>query len=312
MMRRAQAASAAIRRATNLDPRQYRYSLCDSTSISRFNVTYGITANNNPIVQVRGTRRRLPAFPYAASTVARTPGQAPSSMAPLRRMWQRRRLRLIDDVLYLEASAYRTRFQGPERSGTNPFGATRLFDAAPYWRVAFEPHWGNDWLVVGTFGMILDVPSVDHAGNVDDHDFSRTDKFADIASIRNSRIGATIVGHAARHLCPRYRNSTPASRAGAANLTNTLNDPHAYASLAYGGGRVVLTGQYLDTWGSPHPILYAGLASGFGPTAPAGSANRLRPVRQEFFAGMAVVQRARRVAIHLVRQVRRHHRRREG
>ena len=41
--------------------------------------------------------------------------------------------------------------------GTDPFGAPGLFDLAPYWRAAFEPHWGNNWLEIGTFGMTADI-----------------------------------------------------------------------------------------------------------------------------------------------------------
>jgi hypothetical protein len=38
------------------------------------------------------------------------------------------------------------------------------------------------------------------------------------------------------------------------------------ASLAIGGNnRVVVTGQYFNTWGTPDPTLFAGLASGFSP-----------------------------------------------
>ena len=43
----------------------------------------------------------------------------------------------------------------------------------------------------------------------------------------------------------------------AANPTDTLNEARAYASLAYGNdNRVVLTGQYFNTWGSPDSLLY--------------------------------------------------------
>ena len=48
----------------------------------------------------------------------------------------------------------------------------------------------------------------------------------------------------------------------ASNPTNTLNTLRAYASLAYGNdNRIVLTGQYFDTWGSSDPLLYASLNS---------------------------------------------------
>ena len=43
-----------------------------------------------------------------------------------------------------------------------------------------------------------------------------------------------------------------------ANPTDTLNEARGYASLAYGNdNRVVLTGQYFSTWGSPDAGLYA-------------------------------------------------------
>src|SRR5262249_19387246 len=64
----------------------------------------------------------------------------------------------INDVFYLEATAYRTLdFSTQNDLGTDPFGARGLFDLAPYWRIAFEPHWGNNWLELGTFGMAADV-----------------------------------------------------------------------------------------------------------------------------------------------------------
>ena len=54
----------------------------------------------------------------------------------------------------------------------------------------------------------------------------------------------------------------------AANLNNDLNEAKVYASLAYGNdNRVVLTGQYFNTWGSSDATLYGGLASGFSPNS---------------------------------------------
>jgi hypothetical protein len=40
------------------------------------------------------------------------------------------------------------------------------------------------------------------------------------------------------------------------NPTNTLNEARAYLSLAYGNNnRIVLTGQYFTSWGTPDPML---------------------------------------------------------
>ena len=53
----------------------------------------------------------------------------------------------INDALYLEATVYTTLRPGAQNDlGTDPFGSPGLFSAAPYWRAAFEPHWGNHWL----------------------------------------------------------------------------------------------------------------------------------------------------------------------
>ena len=42
------------------------------------------------------------------------------------------------------------------------------------------------------------------------------------------------------------------------NPNNTLNEARAYASLAYGNyNRVVLTGQYFSSWGTPDALLFA-------------------------------------------------------
>ena len=46
------------------------------------------------------------------------------------------------------------------------------------------------------------------------------------------------------------------------NPNNTLNEARAYASLAYGNNnRLVLTGQYFSSWGTPDALLFAGNAN---------------------------------------------------
>ena len=88
--------------------------------------------------------------------------------------------------------------------------------------------------------------------------------------IRNISIRATISGSRLRGTYIREYQKLDASFPNGltANPTNDLNEARAYASLAYGNdNRVVLTGQYFNTWGSSDPILYSGLASGFSPNS---------------------------------------------
>jgi hypothetical protein len=168
----------------------------------------------------------------------------------------------INDLIYLEASVYRTLSPGAQNAlGADPFGAPGLFDAAPYWRAAFEPHWGPHWLEVGTFGMIANVHPFVSPGTPDTSTFSQTDKFTDIGvdaqyQYQGSNFWLTLRGsyiHEYQKLDASFTNGL------VANPKLELNEARAYASLAYGNNnRIILTGQYFTTWGSPDAFLFSG------------------------------------------------------
>ena len=90
----------------------------------------------------------------------------------------------INDLLYLELTGYRTLgFSQQNALGTDPFGAPGLFGGiAPYWRVALEPHWGRNTLMVGAFGEQFNVhPWIDPSfATWSTAMFPQTDKFTDI------------------------------------------------------------------------------------------------------------------------------------
>ena len=99
-------------------------------------------------------------FPYAISNIAPTPASGTIiDGAYAAHVGSVGAYAFIDDMLYLEASAYLTLgFREQNALGVDPFDAPGQFSGfAPYWRAAFEPHWGNNSLMVGTFGMIADV-----------------------------------------------------------------------------------------------------------------------------------------------------------
>jgi len=244
----------------------------DSTRLGNFNVTYGITANNNPAVQDPWNTTPAWAFPYAASTIAPTPGThtiIDGTFAA--HVVSAGAYAYVNDALYIEASVYSTLNPSAQNDlGTDPFGAPGLFDAAPYWRVAYEPHWGNNWLEVGTFGMLADVHPWTASSPTDTSTLAQTDKYTDIGfdtqyQYQGSNFWVTLRGS---YIYEFQKLDATFANVGAANPTNTLNEARAYASLAYGNNnRIVITGQYFDTWGSPDPILYGGLASGFSPNS---------------------------------------------
>src|ERR1700681_3196102 len=117
-----------------------------TASVGPFDFIYGITANNNPTVQDVWNTTPAWSFPYAVSTLASTP----SSKTIIEGAFSAHvggvgAYAYVNDMLYLEASAYRTLDFGAQNSlGVDPFGAPGLLEGfAPYWRAALEPHWGD-------------------------------------------------------------------------------------------------------------------------------------------------------------------------
>jgi hypothetical protein len=233
----------------------------DSTTLGKMNITYGITANNNPTVQDPWNTTPAWGFPYVASPF--WPGFGPA--APIidggfaASVGSVGGYVYINDLIYLETSVYRTLSPGAQNAlGVDPFGPPGLFNAAPYWRAAIEPHWGPHWLEVGTFGMIANVHPWVNPGTPDTSTFPQTDKFTDIGfdaqyQYQGSNFWFTLRGTLI-HEMQKLDASFPLGLA--ANPKLELNEARAYASLAYGNNnRVVLTGQYFTTWGSP--LLFA-------------------------------------------------------
>ena len=241
-----------------------------STKLGNLDVVFGITANNNPTVQDVWNTTPAWSFPYASSTIAPTPStKTIIEGAFAAHVGGVGAYAFINDMLYLEASAYRTlSFNQQNSLGVDPFGAPGLLDGfAPYWRAAFEPHWGDHYLMVGTFGMHTEVnPWIDPTfatGTMGT--FSQTDKFTDVGfdtqyQYQGENYWLTLRGsfiHEFQTLDATLANG------GSSNLNNDVNSLKLQGSFAYGGdNRIVLTGQYFDIWGSSDPTLYAGLGSG--------------------------------------------------
>ena len=98
------------------------------------------------------------------------------------------------------------------------------------------------------------LPSATPVTPFDTSTFPQTDKFTDIGfdaqyQYQGSNFWFTLRG---TYIHEQQKLDASFTLGLAANLTNELNEARAYASLAYGNNnRIVLTGQYFDTWGSP-------------------------------------------------------------
>jgi hypothetical protein len=238
----------------------------DTTKIGSLDVIYGITANNNPTVQDVWNTTPAWGFPFTASTLAPTPSAGTIiEGAFAAQVVSGGAYMMINDMFYVEATAYHTLdFNVLNHLGADPFGAPGRFDVAPYWRVAFEPHWGNHWLMIGTFGMYTPVhPWVDTSGALGSLTFPQTDKFTDVGfdaqyQYQGDNYWVTLRG---AYIHEHQRLDATFAIMGSQNLTNELNTLKLTGSLAYGSdNRIVLTGQYFETWGTRDTVLFAGLA----------------------------------------------------
>lgn len=258
----------------------------NTVKLGNMDVIYGITANNNPSVQDPWNTTPAWSFPYAVSTIAPTPGAGTlidgTFAAHVGGVGV---YTFIDNLLYLELAGYRTVAPNTQvKLGTDPFGAPGTFASlAPYWRVAFEPHWGNNWLEFGAYGMSARVhpwtfvtdPSTataanNFAGFYTFQTFTQTDKYTDTAfdtqyQYKGDNYWITLRGS---YIQEKQKLDATFTNGLSSNPTNSLNTLKLLASVTYGDdNRIVLTGQHFDTRGTSDAILYAGNASGFSPNS---------------------------------------------
>jgi hypothetical protein len=251
-----------------------------TTKIGGIDVVYGITANNNPTVQDLWNTTPAWAFPYATPGPGGSAGPTSATMiegAFAARVGSVGGYTMLNDVLYMEASVYRTlNFSQQNSLGTDPVGSPGLFNYAPYWRIALEPHWGPHTLMVGTFGMYMDVhPWSDPTGLVSQGTIPQSDKYSDLGfdaqyQYQGSNYWLTLRGsyiHEVQTLNASFNGFNPAF--ASSNPIDTLNSLRLYSSLALGAdNRIVLTGQYFKSWGSADAGIYGVDTDGVTPLAP--------------------------------------------
>jgi hypothetical protein len=252
------------RSAWGWDNQDIRYS--NTAMLGTIDVIYGISADNNPTIGDPWNTVPAWGFPYMSSNVAPDPGvgtlidggmeMAVAGVGAYA---------FFDNLVYLQLSGYRS--INPDtlgRLGAGPSGAGAIDGVAPYWRAAIEPHWGRHWLEFGTFGMSARLhPWSDPDTYTQD---AETDRYTDVAFDTQYQYQGDNYWITLRGTYIHEYQSLDASFAlgNADNPSNTLNTLRLYGSVAYGGdNRVILSGQYFDTWGSMDASFYAGDTKGY-------------------------------------------------
>ncbi len=147
----------------------------DSVNVGGHNLLWGVTANNNPTVQ--DVWNTIPAwrFPFISSALAPTPTASTFiDQVYAQQVVGVSAYTFLDDMLYLEFGGYRPLSTNTQLVlGVDTTGQSPISGIAPYWRVAFEPTFGNHSWEVGTFGLASKVVPMRLSG-------AGTDSFTDI------------------------------------------------------------------------------------------------------------------------------------
>ncbi|MFZ1964931.1 MAG: cytochrome C [Roseiarcus sp.] len=219
---------------------------------------FGVTVNNTPTVQDAWNTTDAWAFPELSSGIApafKPPGTHIDALAQVVAgagayvFW--------NDVLYAELTAY----GGYDKSTLEAFGMMpgstpdSQVGVQPYWRIALEPHWGDHYLMIGTFGMYgrtapggvftfgtddyTDV-GFDSQYQYDGDKYSVTVKLSDIVEYQRFNASSVISG---------------------TNLNDRLNSFKANASFVW-DHTYSFTAGYFDVTGTPDVNLYGSSVTG--------------------------------------------------
>ncbi len=156
----------------------YKYSAVDAGEPEW---VFGMTLNNNPTMQDPWNSTPAWGYPYTTAPLANTPAAATIIDGGLAQQvaglgvyawWEK--------TIYAEFSAYRTANVAGNvlRLGLpydTPGGVYAINNFNPYWRLAYTHDWGANSLMVGTYGVLVNV----YPDNL--HTSTPTDRYQDAA-----------------------------------------------------------------------------------------------------------------------------------
>jgi hypothetical protein len=166
----------------------------------------------------------------------------------------------VHDLVYAELTAYGSLTPRAQTTLGACCGSTRIDGAAPYWRLAIEPNWGDNSLMIGTFGMAANVFPGGVVG-------SGTDKFTDVGvDSQYQWIGDVhAVTARASYIFEKQQLDATYGLGSSANTSNDLRSLNVSASYIY-DHMISVTGGFFQTTGSSDAIAYANNAN-FSPNS---------------------------------------------
>ena len=148
----------------NVDIRYYH-----QVQIGAKELLCGLTLNNNPTVQDIWNSTPAWGYPYASSEEEPSPIAATLIEGALAQQVAGLGVfALFHNTVYGEASFYRSVQQGvPQPPG--PDVNMYMKGITPYWRLALQHQWSNQYLEVGTFGLVTELYPGGISGSTDQY-----------------------------------------------------------------------------------------------------------------------------------------------
>jgi len=133
-----------------MDNADIRYT--NQGQLGQKHLVYGLTLNNNPAVQDVWNTSPAWRFPSAGSDAAKNPAKSTIMENLGTQVAGLGVYTLYNNFLFAELTLYRSAQQG----ASNPADVTStnvVKGVAPYWRVALQHQWGDNYGEIGTFGI---------------------------------------------------------------------------------------------------------------------------------------------------------------
>jgi len=136
-----------------IDNTELRYAT--QTHLFGQGATVGLSMNNNPTISDLWNVTPVWGFPFSSSSIAPTPAAASVIDGMLgQRVAGLTAFAFINNTVFAEFGGYRASPIGAIQPLTNDSATTGVLrGVAPYWRLAVSKGWGNDVLMVGTYGI---------------------------------------------------------------------------------------------------------------------------------------------------------------
>ena len=134
-----------------MDNADIRYT--NQARIGTKSLTYGLTLNNNPAVQDVWNTSPAWRFPSASSDAAVTPAKSTIMENLGEQVAGLGAYTLYNNLLFAELTLYRSAQQGNVSNPADATSAMVISRVAPYWRLALQHQWAENYVEIGTYGI---------------------------------------------------------------------------------------------------------------------------------------------------------------